>query len=109
MGSGDRQFREGIGDADGVCRVHQVRDLSGVRPADGDCLGAVGVGCVEGVAAEDERDDSGVEVLVDASQSLDLDVDAGLLADLAADAFLELLAEFEDTARAPSGRCRGAG
>ncbi len=67
---------EGVGNADCVGGVHEVGDLGGVGPADGDGLGAVGVGCVEGVASEDEGDDSGVEVLVDAGEALDFDVDA---------------------------------
>jgi len=60
MGSRCDGLAEGVGNAD----------------CDGDGLGAVGVGCVEGVASEDEGDDSGVEVLVDAGEALDFDVDA---------------------------------
>ena len=51
-----------------------------------------------GGAAEDEGDDAEAEILVDAGEAVDVDVEAGLFADLTAHAVLELLAEFEDPA-----------
>jgi hypothetical protein len=66
----------------------QFGNLGWVDPAHCHGLGAVRVGGVERVAARYECDDSCGEILVD----------AGLFADFAADAFLELLAEFEDAA-----------
>ncbi len=69
-----------------------------------------GPACAERGAAEDEGDDAEAEILVDAGEPVDVDVEAGLFEDFAVHAVLELLAEFEDPRRViPSARCRGAG
>ncbi len=63
-----------------------------------------------GSAAEDEGDDAEAQILVDAGEPVDLNVEAGLFEDFAVHAVLELLDEFEDPRRVvPSARCRGAG
>ena len=102
---------EGVSHAYGVGGVHQAGDLVGVDPADRHGFGAVAVDGAERGAAEDEGDDAEAEVLVDAGEAGDVDVEAGLFEDFAVHAVLELLAEFEDPAGwfVPSGRCRGAG
>ena len=51
----------------------------------------------EGAAAEHERDDAALDVLVDAGQTFDVHRDAGLFFDLTAHAVFEGLVEFEHT------------
>ena len=50
------------------------------------------------LAAEDEGDDPAGHVLVDAGEGDGLDVEAGFLADLAAQPIVDGLAEFQDSA-----------
>jgi hypothetical protein len=50
------------------------------------------------LTAVDKRDDAAVEVLVDAGEAVDGDGDAVFFEDLTADALLEGLVEFEDSA-----------
>ena len=50
------------------------------------------------LAAEDQSDDATVHVLVDAAEGVRLDDEAGLFMDLAAQAGLDRLVEFEDAA-----------
>ena len=98
MSAGDGGVTESVGDADGVGRVHQGGDLVGVNPADCHGFGAVAVDGADWGAAEDEGDDAEAQVLVDAGEAVDVDVEAGLFEDFAVHAVLELLAEFEDPA-----------
>jgi hypothetical protein len=53
---------------------------------------------VRGSAAEDESDDAEFHVLVNPREMLDLNSNAGLLQDLAANTLLERFAEFEHSA-----------
>jgi hypothetical protein len=89
---------EGVEDADGIGLVHEVSDLGVGSPVEG--RGFVGGGEVSpgDLAAEDEGDDAPVHVLVDPGERDRLDIQAGFLADLAAQAIGDALAEFEDTA-----------
>ena len=89
---------QGVEDADGVRFVGQVGHVSGCCPAEGGCL-VVDLEVTSGdLAAEDQGDDLACDVLVDASQGDRLDVESGLLADLAAQAVVDGLAEFENAA-----------
>jgi hypothetical protein len=91
---------EGVEDADGESRSGPLLDLVRGEPADP--LGFIGLGrsSTDRTAAEDECHHAAGHVLVDAGQAIHGDIDAGLFGHLAADAFLEGLAEFEH----PSGR-----
>src|ERR1039457_4284438 len=102
----------GVEDADGVCLVGQPPDLAAAGPRESGCLAGRGQGAAGLVAAEDERDDALAHVLVHASQRGRLDVQAGLLGDLAAQAVDDVLAELQDAAGwlpaavvAPSALC----
>ena len=98
VGTGGGGLAERIGDADCVRGVHQGGDLGEVGPADFHGLGTSGAGISEWGAAEDQGHDTASEILVDTGEAFYADVHAGFFADFAADAFLELLVEFEDAA-----------
>ena len=89
---------EGVEDSDGVGGVHGLGDFVAGHPPDFGGFDGGGAGLIVGVAAEDEGDDAAVEVLVDAGEAIDGDVDAGFFEDLAADALFEGFVEFEDAA-----------
>jgi hypothetical protein len=54
--------------------------------------------CREWAAAEDQRNDTAGQVLVDPGEMLDFDLDSGLFPDLAPYAGLDVLVEFEHAA-----------
>src|ERR1039457_4423499 len=89
---------EGVEYADGVCLVGQVGDFAAAGPPESGRLAGRGQGAAGLVAVEDERDDALAHVLVHASQRGRLDVQAGLLGDLAAQALGDVLAELQDAA-----------
>ena len=85
VGTACRSVEEGVGDAHGVCWVHQVSDLGQCEPAhDGSLVGRLR-GPGEGAAAKDQGDDSSRNVLVDPGEALDIDADAGLFQHFALD------------------------
>lgn len=92
------RLNEGVADSYGVGRIHQSGDLCKIGPSNVGGFDAVAVWVVEGGAAEDESDHAAVEVLVDAGEAIDGDLDAGLRKDFPTNSFVEGLAEFEDSA-----------
>ena len=89
---------QGIEQARCVSLMHSLLHLVGWEPCDlPDLVGRVGL-AVDDVAAEHQGDDAAAHVLVDASEGLGLDPHAGLLQDLADQAGLDGLVEFEDAA-----------
>ena len=89
---------EGVEDANGVGLVGQVADLVFGGPLVSGCLVGGGEVSPGDLAAEDQGDDAAGHVLVDAGEGDRLDVQAGLLADLAAQAVVDGLARLKDAA-----------
>jgi GntR family transcriptional regulator len=89
---------ERVEDPDRVGGRHVLPDLVGREPRDPP--GLVGRCRVAGrrAAAEHQRDDPALDVLVDPGEPLHFDLHAGLLGHLAAHACVEGLGEFEDAA-----------
>jgi hypothetical protein len=88
---------EGIEYAHRVRGIHQLADLLGVQPPDRRSFARGGWRTRTRTAAEDQRDDPSLEVLVHAAQAFDDDLEARLLANLATQPVLNRLFEFEDT------------
>src|SRR5688572_1413961 len=89
---------DGIHYSNRVGGGHQVSDRVDVVPSDCDRLLRVGVRFSGGSAAVDQGDDSAGHVLVDASESFNLELDAGLFSDLSAETILDGLVQFENAA-----------
>src|SRR5215467_8544002 len=87
---------ERVEQADGVCFAGEFADGRFVGPLEGGHF-AVGLELSAGyLAAEDQGDDPARHVLIYACECTGLDVEPGLLTDLAAQAVLDGLAEFQD-------------
>lgn len=100
---------QGIQEPDCVDLGHALCDLFGREPVDGCGLVGGAFGAAGGLAAEDQGDDAAGGVLVDPGELVDLDVDAGLFPDLAPDAVLGGLVQFQDSAgELPSAVVRAA-
>jgi hypothetical protein len=80
---------ERVEDADGVGLAGELADGGLVGPAESRYLVVGGEVAAGDLAAEDEGDDSAGHVLVDAGEGVGLDVEAGFLADFAAQAVLD--------------------
>lgn len=80
-------------------RVHQVVDGVQWLPANGRGLRCRGCWLALTVAAVDQGHDAARQVFVDAGESVDLDAEAGLLADFAAESVLDRLAEPQASTR----------
>lgn len=78
--------------------AHAIGDLTWGEPGDGRGLAGGALGPARRLAAEDQGDDAAGHVLVDAGEFVDLDMNAGLLQDLAGYAGPGGLVEFEDAA-----------
>lgn len=89
---------QGVQEPDRVDLGHALADLVGCKPGDGRRLARCALGSAGGFAAEDQGHDAAGRVLVDAGEFVHLDVDAGLLQDLAGYAGLGSLVEFEHAA-----------
>src|SRR5450755_789534 len=89
---------EGVEHPDGVRLVSEPGDLGAGGPAQPGGLAGGGEGAAGLAAAEDQGDDAAGHVLVDAGQRGRLDLQAGFLGDLAAEAVGDLLAELEHAA-----------
>lgn len=89
---------QGVQESDCVDLCHALADLVRREPLDGCRLAGRALGATGWLAAEDQGHDAAGRVLVDAGQLVDLDVDARLLQDLAGDAGLRGLVEFEYSA-----------
>src|SRR5215472_16280122 len=88
-------FAERVEQADGVGLAGELADGRFVGPLEGRYL-AVGLELPAGyLAAEDQGDNAAGHVLVHACERVGLDVETGLLTDLAAQAVLDGLAEFQ--------------
>ncbi len=75
---------QGIEDPDGLSFHGQLPGIGLTGPAERDDLVVLGEPAAEHRAAEHQRDDAEVHVLVDAGQRGGLDIQSGFLADLAA-------------------------
>lgn len=90
---------QGVQEADRVDLGHLLGHLFRGEPCDRGRFLRGALGSARRLAAEDQGDDASGRVLVDPGELVHLDVDARLLQDLAADAGLRGLGEFEDSAR----------
>lgn len=90
---------QGIQEPDRVDLGHGLRDLVGREPGDGRRFAGGAFFAAYRLAAEDQGHDASCRVLVDPGELVHLDVDARLFPDLASDAGLRGLVEFEHSAR----------
>ena len=89
---------ERVEEPDGVGLGGEFADGGFVGPPEGGDLVVGGELAAGDLAAEDQGDDAAGHVLVHAGERVGLDVEAGFLADLAAQAIVDGLAEFQDAA-----------
>jgi hypothetical protein len=90
---------ERVEQADGKCLGHDAGYLVAIEPGDfGGLLSRVRLAGYRS-AAEDQRDDAALHVLVDAGQLAGLDVYTGLLEDLASHGIAWVFVKLDDAAR----------